>query len=203
MSFHVDRDESIRRSTMAGMFGAVAAVLMLLDFPVPLVPPFVKFDLSELPVLLGGLFLGPVGGGIVAGLKILLHLVFRGSLTVGIGELANFTGSIAYMLPGVLLFRHRDSMRDACASFAAATVVVSVVIVVGNYFVFFPAYARLMGLSVDAFVAMGHSVNSSVHDLWTLMVYCLFPFNLFKYGVTSVLAALLYRRLRRFSVFGR
>ena len=44
-----------------GMFGALAGVLMLFEFPLPfLAPSFYGLDVSEVPVLIGTFAMGPV-----------------------------------------------------------------------------------------------------------------------------------------------
>ncbi|HPJ22513.1 MAG TPA: ECF transporter S component, partial [Clostridia bacterium] len=45
-----------------GMLSAVSAILMFLEIPVPLVPPFLKFDFSDLPALIAGFAFGPMAG---------------------------------------------------------------------------------------------------------------------------------------------
>ena len=47
---------------LVGLFGALSTILMLLEFSLPFIPPFVKMDFSELPVILGGYLLGPLYG---------------------------------------------------------------------------------------------------------------------------------------------
>ena len=47
------KGNSLRYITVTAVFSAVAAVLMMLSFNVPLMPSFIKFDFSELPVLIG------------------------------------------------------------------------------------------------------------------------------------------------------
>lgn len=54
---------NIRTIAVTGMLGALATVLMFLEFPIPmLIPPFIKFDFSELPALLAAYAMGPVSG---------------------------------------------------------------------------------------------------------------------------------------------
>ena len=48
-----------RKLTVAAMLSAVAALLMFLDFSLPIIPSFVKMDVSELPALLASFSLGP------------------------------------------------------------------------------------------------------------------------------------------------
>ena len=50
---------NIRTIAVTGMLGALATVLMFLEFPIPmLIPPFIKFDFSELPALLAAYAMG-------------------------------------------------------------------------------------------------------------------------------------------------
>ena len=49
----------IRKITVTAVLGALSAVLMFLSFPVPLMPGFIKLDLSELPALIASFSLGP------------------------------------------------------------------------------------------------------------------------------------------------
>ena len=75
--------------TVTAMLGAVATVLMFLEFPIPfLFPPFVKLDFSELPALLASFSLGPVSGVAVCLIKNLVCCLR--SSTGCVGELANF-----------------------------------------------------------------------------------------------------------------
>ena len=46
--------------TMIAMLSAIAFVLMFLEFSVPIMPPFIKMDLSDLPELIGAFAMGPV-----------------------------------------------------------------------------------------------------------------------------------------------
>lgn len=45
-----------------GMLGALSAVLMFINVPLPFAPTFLKFDIAELPALFAGFFWGPVSG---------------------------------------------------------------------------------------------------------------------------------------------
>ena len=47
-----NKTTNIRKLTGTAMLGAVAAVLMYMEFPIPIMPSFIKLDVSELPALL-------------------------------------------------------------------------------------------------------------------------------------------------------
>ena len=86
---------------LVGLFGALSTILMLLEFSLPFIPPFVKMDFSELPVILGGYLLGPLYGAYIAIVKVALNFVLNGTTTFGIGETVNLIGSLSFMLPAV------------------------------------------------------------------------------------------------------
>ena len=80
---------NIRTIAVTGMLGALATVLMFLEFPIPmLIPPFIKFDFSELPALLAAYAMGPVSGIAVCFIKNAINLLH--TQTGGVGELSNF-----------------------------------------------------------------------------------------------------------------
>ena len=51
------------------LFSAIGFLLMFIEFSVPIVPSFLKVDISELPALLMTFMYGPVSGIIVCLLK--------------------------------------------------------------------------------------------------------------------------------------
>ena len=76
---------------LMAMFSALAAVLMLWEFPIPFIAPnFYEIDLSEIPILVGSFIMGPVSGVIMEAIKIILKLLIKGTSTAYVGDFANF-----------------------------------------------------------------------------------------------------------------
>ena len=95
----------LRALVVTAMLSAVGCVLMMLDFPLPmLIPSFVKMDVSELPALLAAFSLGPVSGVVVCLIKNILAAIFHGS-TLGIGAVCNFL--MGAVFPGVAGFIYK------------------------------------------------------------------------------------------------
>lgn len=186
----------IQRMAYIAMFGAVSAVLMFMEISVPLAPSFVKFDFSELPVILGGYMMGPAAGAVIAVLKVALNLVMKGTYSAGIGELSNLIGSLCYMLPSVLIYRTMKTKKGAEISLALGTVIVSLCLLCTNTFFIFPAYAKMFGMGIDQLVEIGAMTNPLVNSYFSLMVLSVLPFNLFKYGVISVITVFTYKRVK-------
>ena len=74
--------------TGTAMLAAVATVLMYMEFPIPIMPAFIKLDVSELPALIAGFAYGPVAGIVVCLIKNLIKL--PSTSTAAVGELFNF-----------------------------------------------------------------------------------------------------------------
>ena len=74
--------------TTVGMLAAISGVLMVIELPLFFAPPFYKLDFSELPVLICAFSLGPVAGVVCEFLKVLIHLLLKGTSTAFVGDLA-------------------------------------------------------------------------------------------------------------------
>ena len=157
-------------------------------------PGFLKFDISELPALFAGFFLGPLSGCSVVTVKILLKVLMQGSDTGYVGELMNVMGSICFILPASLLYRWKHTRQGAIIAMTVSTVLVSAAFIFINAYIAFPLYSKLYGMPMDAIISMGTAVNPMITDLPSLMLFSVFPFNLFKHGVTSFITYLIYKR---------
>ena len=63
-----------KKLAIIALFSAIGAILMYIDFPLPIAPSFMKMDLSELPVIIGGFLLGPVECVLIAILKVVIKI---------------------------------------------------------------------------------------------------------------------------------
>lgn len=100
---------NIAKMAIVGVLSAIAYLLMFMEFSVPLMPVFIKMDLSDFPALIGSLAVGPAGGIIIALIKNLLHLTVTS--TGGVGELSNFILNAVFILPAGLLYKKKKQKR--------------------------------------------------------------------------------------------
>ena len=133
---------------VAAMLSAVAAVLQFVEFSIPLIPSFVKLDISDLPALLGTFSLGPVYGVVIQLVKNLLHLPFGSS--AGVGELSNFILGAVFVLCAGLVYRKHKSRKGALIGAMLGAVLMAVVSVPSNYFFVYPAYVKVYGMPLEA-----------------------------------------------------
>lgn len=184
--------------TVCAMFGALAMVLHIFDFPVPfLAPGFYKLDFSEIPVMIGAFYLGPVGGVIIELVKIMLKLVVKGTSTAFVGDLANFVVGCSFVVPASILYHVKKSRRMAVASLVTGTLIMTVFGSIFNAIYLIPAFSRLYGMPLEAIVGMGTAINPAVNSVWMLALLAVAPLNLLKGVLISVPTMVLYKRISR------
>lgn len=186
---------NVRKIAFIGLMGAVSSVLMLMRFPIPFMPPFLSFDLSGVMEIIGGLMFGPIEALCIIVIKILLQLMMQGSLSLGTGEVQNFLLSSAYVLPAVLIYHRKKTKKSAIIGMTVSCCVVAVVAVLTNLYLIIPFYVKLFGMTMEDIIAMCSAVNPAMKDTVGLVIFGLIPFNLIKYGATSVITFMIYKRL--------
>ncbi|MBR5453312.1 MAG: ECF transporter S component [Clostridia bacterium] len=176
------------------MLGAVATILMLIEFPLPFIaPPFYELDFSEVPVLIGTFAMGPLAGVLIELIKVLLNLAINGTITAGVGELANFVVGCAFIIPAGLIYKHKKTKLNALLGLIAGTVSMTIISLPVNAFVMVPAYIMLAGFEESMIVGMGNSIFPFVDSILDLALCCAVPFNFIKGVVISVVTFVLYK----------
>ena len=185
---------SARALTVTAMLSAVACVLNLFDFPIPvLIPAFVKMDVSDLPELLAAFALGPWYGVAVTFLKNLLKVVVKGTSTAYAGELCNFILGAAFSFTAGMIYHYKKSRRSALAGALAGAVVMALLSIPCNYCISYPVYTKFM--AIDKIIAMYQAIRPGVNGLLECLIVFNAPFTLLKGLLTSALCFLIYKPL--------
>lgn len=180
-----------RRITVTGILAGLATVLMMLSFSVPLMPSFIKLDISELPALLAAFAFGPVEGVAVCLVKNVINAFF--STTGCIGELSNFVLGCAFVVPGGVLYKYGKNRKFALIGSLIGAVAMACLSLPLNYYVMYPIYTRLMPL--DKIIAAYQAVLPSVDGLFACLLIFNVPFTLIKGGIDVLLTFVIYKRL--------
>lgn len=186
---------TVRRMVFIALLGALAAVLMILNFPLPFMPPFLKFDVSDMPALFACFYLGPISGAFVSVIKVGLELLLVGTDTAFVGELSNLTMSLAFTLTAGIIYRFNKTKKGALIGLICATAFVCALGVISNKFVMLPLYVKLYGLDMEAIVGMCSKAMPAIKDEFTLLAFGILPFNIIKFSVTSLVTFLIYKKL--------
>lgn len=193
------QQKKTHRLAVAAMLTAVAFVLQFIEFSIPLMPAFVKLDISDLPPLLGTFALGPVYGVVIQLVKNLLHLPFGSSL--GVGELCNFLLGAVFVFAAGMLYRRAKSRRNAIWGSVLGAVLMAVLSLPLNYFVVYPAYVSIYGLPLPAIIGMYQEILGTVaqtptsNALFNCLLVFNVPFTLCKGTIDVVLCFLIYKPL--------
>lgn len=184
----------IRKIAQIAMMGAAATVLMLFEFPLPfLAPPFYEMDFSEVPVMVGAFAMGPMAGIAIEMIKILMNFILNGTITAGVGEVANFIIGCSMIIPASFIYRHHKTRKTAVVGLVTGTVMMTVVGCVMNAFVLLPAYSVVIPL--DTILNMGQAIHPSIDTIWKFAILLVGPFNLVKGILISLITLLLYKNI--------
>jgi riboflavin transporter len=179
--------KSTKKLVTLGMLSSISYLLMMLNFPLPGLPPFLKIDFSEVPALIAAIIYGPVAGIIVEAIKNALHYLVQGSMTgVPVGQAANFVAGLLYILPAAYLFRKFRNAKGITWGLVAGTVTMTLLMSVTNYYVWLPAYTLFL-----------QAPALSGEDARQLIVTGIMPFNMVKGILTGVIFALLFAKMKR------
>ena len=190
-----ERILSTRKIAVIGMFSAIAAVLMVLEFPLPFAPSFYGMDFSELPALIGTFAFGPVAGVLIEFCKIVLKILFKPTSTAFVGELANFAVGCSFLLPASCVYLFHKTKKSALIGSIAGTLCMTVFGTAFNAVYLLPKFAQLFGMPLDAIIGMGTAVNPAIDSITTLVVFAVAPLNLLKGGLVSVITMLIYKKI--------
>lgn len=187
---------SSRTIAKIAILGAAAFVLMMFEFPLPfLAPPFYKMDFSEVAVLVGGFAMGPSAAVVIEGLKIILNLLFQGTSTMFVGELANFLIGCAMVVPAAAVYKRNKSRGTAMKGLIIGCLCMAAAGLVMNYFVLLPAYGFFFHMSTEAIVGAGQAIFPFIKSKLGFVVVCVVPFNLLKGLIVSAVTMLVYKHL--------
>ncbi|ODG93648.1 MULTISPECIES: ECF transporter S component [Bacillaceae] len=171
----------VNKMVIVAMLSSISYVLMMLYFPLPAFPVWLTIDFSDVPALIGAIVFGPVAGIGIELIKNILHYVINGSMTgVPIGEFANFSAGVLYILPASYFFRKYRSVRGLTLGLIVGTVVMTGILSLLNYFVLLPAYAHFMNFNLPNEV----------------IVASIMPFNAIKGLLIMILFLVIYPKLK-------
>jgi riboflavin transporter len=163
-----------------GMLSAIAYVLMLLNFPMPMFPTWLKIDFSDVPALVGAIIMGPAAGVLIELIKNLLDIISTGSESgIPVGHIANFTTGLLFILPTYFVYKKVQSKKGVISGLIVATIITTIGMSVLNYFVFFPMYEIFMGFKMPKL----------------MIITAIAPFNFIKCIMISIVFIVFYNKM--------
>jgi riboflavin transporter len=161
------------------LLGAMGFALMYLEFPLPFLPVFLKYDFGDMPALFAGFAMGPVAGFLTQLIKVMIFFLSGKGDAGLIGATANLVAGGSLTLAASIVYRNLKIQGRLPLAMIAGTIVMVVVTTIANIYFFLPLY----GIPVDQIMPFVYAGT--------------IPFNLVKGLITSVATILLYSRFRR------
>ncbi|MDO1602225.1 Gx transporter family protein [Lactiplantibacillus plantarum] len=178
---------TLHRLVGIALLGAIAYILMLLEFPILPVAPWMKIDFSDIPILIR-LFLFGVGGAfVITIIKLLLHSAMMGFAIYDlIGSFASFLGTAVLILAFALVLRYYRGNPKWRMPVAIVVATIGLVVIesLANLTFVLPFYLQVMGMKLSM------SLN-------TVVLVAVIPFNLIKGLLVGNVFWLVYQRLAK------
>lgn len=160
------------------LFTALAFVVTFLEFPIFPAAPYLKLDFANVFFMIEGFIFGPVEAVFSIGVKELLCLAKSSS--GGVGELANFLMSTAFVILPALVYRFKKGRGWVALYLLCACVLQIGVSLPVNRYINFPFF-------------MGDGAAAAFAGAWTFVL----AFNAVKGVAVSVVVFLIYKPLSR------
>ncbi len=173
---------------------AISALLMQIQIGIPLLPNFLKLDISDFPALIAGYAYGPLAGMWVCLVKNVLHLTV--TTTGGVGELSNFMLGVLFVVPSAWIYQiGKKTKKSAFIGAVVGTVIMSISCIFTNFYIVYPLYYYVMGLTTEIIMDMYQSKLPTVQDLWQALAIFNLPLTLLKGALCTAITFLVYKHI--------
>lgn len=157
------------------MLSALAFVaVMLVKIPIMPSAPFLKFDVKDAVILIGGLLYGPLAGLGVSFIVALLQMVLTGEAGI-IGFVMNLLSTASFVCTASAVYKFNKSRKGLALGLAVGCVLMTASMLMWNYIV------------TPIFMGVPR------HVVGSMLLTVFLPFNLIKGAINSVIVLLCLR----------
>lgn len=180
---------SIRQVVIMSLFAGISFLLYFISFPILPFVSYMKVDFSDIPVLLGMVMFGPLGGILIAAIKGLLYWLMTGvDIANFIGVAASFVASVSYLLPIYCILKYVKKYKTVTRlilAVIAGTVSLSVIMALLNTFILIPVYMAVLHMKITI-------------PLSQMVLFGVVPFNLIKGILVGAVFIIVADRMKSF-----
>lgn len=147
----------------------ISLILMYFRIGIPIFPTFLDFDFSDIPILFIGIVFSPLTSIVAMAIKNILKIIFMGSITVGVGEFANF------LMGSFFVFSVSFSYIKYSNKFLSFFIGMFFLVVSGiflNYFLILPFYMKVLGMNLYELIGE--------RSVLQYLIYYIVPYNIIK-----------------------
>mgnify|MGYP000792644362 CR=1 FL=1 len=178
------------------IFSALSIILYFVPkFPLPfLFPSFLEVQFSNLPAILGGFVLGPIGGCCIVIIRTLIKLPF--SSTMYVGELADLLIGISTVFVSSMIYKYVKTKKGGILGLVFGTITWVIVAILANGTFLINFYKEVAG--IDAVIGMCKSIFPNMTESNFMSLYLLgavLPFNFMLASIVSIVTFLVYKKI--------
>jgi riboflavin transporter len=152
-------------------------LIVTLEFPLLPQAPFLKYDPSEVPAMIGAFAMGAKAGLAIIAVKCTLFFFYKGDL---VGTVMAFAASLAFTIPAALFYGTRHTLRGACIALIVGTVTLT------------------LGMIPVNIIVLPYYFGMPLEQARSLAIGVIPVFNLVKGILNSILTFILYKRVSPF-----
>lgn len=160
---------------------AVSVICSFLYFPILFTAPFLKFEVSDIPILIAAFVFGPVSGITIGVVSILLNNLLIGSDSgSAYGTIMHILAVVVYVLVASAIYQKFKTKKGGLIALIIGGLCMTASMIPANLLI----TPHFMGVPLDAVQAM--------------IPTAILPFNLLKTAIITVAVFFLYKRLSPF-----
>lgn len=167
---------NVRQLVYMGLLVAIGSLLMI-TIQIPVFTEFLMYDPSDVAMLIGGFWFGPLAGIVMSFFKVVIYLFSKG-LAGPVGAMGNFFATAAFVGVASLVYQRDRRFVGAVKGMALGTIAMVIISGFTNYFIALP----LWGVPRDAILPM--------------IIYTTTPFNIIRGIISSLLTLPIYKRVK-------
>jgi riboflavin transporter FmnP len=172
---------STAQLTKMALLIAIAVVFSFIPgFPMLPIVGFIRYEFSDLPILIGAFAFGALPGVLIAALSVLISFIIGAESGLHWGAIMHFIAIGSYALSAGVIYGFTKTMRGAMIGMLVGIVVMTLVMIPANLLIT-PIYT-----------------GAPVEVVKTLMLPGIIPVNAIKGAITAVLTFILYKRVSGF-----
>lgn len=165
---------TVRNISGMAVFAALAYLISFIEIPIFPSASFLKLDFANVFIMLGGFMYGVIPGIIISAIKEFLCFITKSS-TGGVGEIANFLTTLAFIALPATLYRFKKGLKVVIPSLIAACFLQTGASLLANRFINFPLFG--------------------IANLFGSFFWIIIAFNMIKSVSVSIITVLLYKRV--------
>lgn len=168
-----------------GILASFSTVLMIF-IQIPIFPsaPFLKLDIADIPVLIGGFMFGPLQGIIILALRDTLFLLLKGGPFEFAGISMNLIATGTFAIVSSSIYRIYKTKKGAIISLILGTLSMTIIMLPCNMLIY-PLVLKWFYLDLPF----------TETALKNFIIFSILPFNIIKGTINSILIILVYKRI--------